>query len=281
VLSDALGLELELVDTEVHVGDFAVDIVAQDLSSGGQVIIENQLARTDHGHLGQLLTYAAGQDSAVIVWISPEFRDEHRQALDWLNANTGEGRNFFGVEIELLQISGSPTVAPHFKVVAQPNEWAKATKASTGTVPSERGLRYQKFFRGLLERFKLLRPGITTSSRVGLRNWYQFSAGRSGFAFVWSMSGGNRFRVELWISPGTAEENADILARLRTAAPEIEAEVGERTDWEILENRRGCRLAIYRIADPDNFENDPDLAEWAVQTMARFVDAMGPRIKAL
>jgi hypothetical protein len=280
VLGEALGLDLELVETEVHVGDFSVDIVARDLSSGSQVIIENQLERTDHSHLGQLLTYAAGQDSAMVVWISPAFREEHRQALDWLNANTGEGRSFFGVEIELLQIDQSPP-APHFKVVAQPNEWAKATRASAATGPTELGLRYQKFFRSLLERFKLLRPGITTSSRVGLRNWYQFSAGRSGFAFVWSMSGGNRFRVELWISPGTAEENADILATLRAAAPEIEAEVGERTDWEILENRRGCRLAIYRIVDPENFENDPELAEWAVQTMVRFVDSMRPRIKAL
>jgi hypothetical protein len=170
VLGEALGLDLQLVETEVHVGDFSVDIVARDLSSGHQVIIENQLERTDRGHLGQLLTYAAGQDSAMVVWISPVFRDEHRQALDWLNANTGEGRNFFGVEIELLQINDSPP-APHFKIVSQPNEWAKATNASTGqAAPSELGLRYQKFFRGVLERFKELRPGVTSGSRVGIND---------------------------------------------------------------------------------------------------------------
>jgi hypothetical protein len=281
VLGEALGLDLQLVETEVHVGDFSVDIVARDLSSGHQVVIENQLARTDHGHLGQLLTYAAGQDSAMVVWISPVFRDEHRQALDWLNANTGEGRNFFGVEIELLQINGSPP-APHFKVVSQPNEWAKATRASTGqAAPSELGLRYQKFFRGVLERFKEQRPGVTSGSRVGVDNWYQFAAGRSGFSFNWSLAGKGRFRVELYIDAGTAEENADYLDRLKAQAPQIEAEIGERTDWEALENRRACRMAIYRKADRDNFENDAVLTEWAVETMSKFVDALRPRIKAL
>jgi hypothetical protein len=280
VLSEALGLDLELVETEVHVGDFSVDIVARDRSSGAQVIIENQLERTDHGHLGQLLTYAAGQDSAMIVWISPAFRDEHRQALDWLNANTGEGRNFFGVEIELLRIDQSPP-APHFKVVAQPNEWAKATKSSAAGAPSELGLRYQKFFRGILERFGAVRPDVTTGSRVGTNNWYTFATGRRGFGFVWSMSAKNRFRVELYIDAGAAEENADFLERLRADAAEIETAVGEQVEWELLENRRACRMAIYRKADQDNFENEPELTEWAVQTMSRFVDAMRPRIKAL
>lgn len=280
ILGDALGLDLQLVETEVHVGDFSVDIVAKDLSTGSQVVIENQLERTDHGHLGQLLTYAAGQDSAMVVWISPAFREEHRQALDWLNINTGEGRNFFGVEIELLQVNDSPP-APHFKVVAQPNEWAKATKSSGASAPSELGLRYQKLFRTILDQFKTLRPGVTSGNRVGTGNWYPFAAGRTGFGFVWSMAGKGRFRVELYIDAGTAEENADFLERLRADAAAIEAEVGEHVEWELLENRRACRLAIYRKADRDNFENDPDLTEWAVQTMAKFVDSLRPRIKAL
>src|SRR5215218_6109899 len=87
-LSDALGLELELPEIEVPVGNFACDVVAQEVGNEHKVIIENQLEPTDHGHLGQLLTYAAGLDARAIVWISPQFRPEHRQAIDWLNANT-------------------------------------------------------------------------------------------------------------------------------------------------------------------------------------------------
>ena len=112
-LSEALGMELELPETEVPVGNFSCDVVAQEVGTGHRVIIENQLEPTDHSHLGQLLTYAAGLNARGVVWIAPQYRAEHRQAIGWLNANTGEDLVFFGVEVELLQIGDSP-YAPHF-----------------------------------------------------------------------------------------------------------------------------------------------------------------------
>ena len=121
LLSQALGIEIELIGKEVAVGDFSVDLYGKDIGTENGVVIENQLAPTDHTHMGQLLTYGAGLDAKVIIWISPSFRDEHRQAIEWLNLHT-EGLSFFGVELELLQIDDS-LPAPHFKVVVQPNEW--------------------------------------------------------------------------------------------------------------------------------------------------------------
>src|SRR5215208_5413548 len=125
LLGDALGVDIELSEREVGVGDFSVDLVGRVSGTEQTVIVENQLAPTDHSHLGQLLTYAAGLEAAYIVWVTTEFRDEHRRALDWLNEVTREGISFFGLELELLQIvdaggSASPP-APHFKLVAQPN----------------------------------------------------------------------------------------------------------------------------------------------------------------
>src|SRR5579863_9146746 len=98
LLGEALGLgELQDQQTEVRVGDFLLDIMAVD-SEGNAVIIENQLEQTDHRHLGQLLTYLAGQERKTsVVWIAETFRDEHRAAIDWLNRNTGEDYSFFGV----------------------------------------------------------------------------------------------------------------------------------------------------------------------------------------
>ena len=107
LVGEALGLELEVVGREHGVGDFSVDILARDLGRDKLVVIENQLEETDHTHLGQLITYAAGLEASVVIWVSRGIREEHRQALDWLNRGDGATTEYFGVAIELLQIDGS------------------------------------------------------------------------------------------------------------------------------------------------------------------------------
>lgn len=279
LLGQALGLDLEVSATEVDVGPFSVDIVATDLSTGHLVVIENQLDPTDHSHLGQLITYAAGQAAASLVWVAPRFRDEHRQALDWLNANTAEDVNFFGVEVELLQVSGS-IPAPHFKLVAEPNEWAKAQK-SASAAPSELGLRYQQFLSSVLDRFKQLRPFFTSASRVSTDNWFQFAAGRAGFNFSWSIAAGSRMRAELYIDVGDREQNKALFDQLRAQSQELEAQIGHPLTWERLDDKKGCRIAIYRDTDPDSFDHDAELIEWAAQTMVSLADVLRPLVKTL
>ena len=124
VLGEALGMDLELQDTEAAVGGYSLDVLATDLNQNRPVIIENQLETTNHDHLGMLITYAAGYDANVVVWLTRDFRDEHRQALDWLNQRTGEETQFFGVVVELWRI-GDSLPAPYFKAVATPNDWRK------------------------------------------------------------------------------------------------------------------------------------------------------------
>ena len=130
-LGEALGMDLELRQVDAPLGVYHLDILATDLNSNRPVIIENQLEATNHSHLGLLLTCAAGFDAGSVIWITSEFQDEHRQALDWLNQRTGEDTQFFGVAVELWRIGGS-LPAPNFLLAALPDGWRKQGAPAAG-----------------------------------------------------------------------------------------------------------------------------------------------------
>ncbi len=176
--------EIELEDTEVPVGNFRLGILARG-RDGTAVVIENQLGSTDHKHLGQLLTYRAGQDGpANVIWIAARVNEEHRAAIDWFNAHTGPDFNFFAIEVEVLPI-GESEPAPWFDVVAKPNSWSRnataaVRQASQGaTRPRhELLLRYWTAFETFLRNIGAKLPVSGPSKRA----YYSFRVGRSGFA---------------------------------------------------------------------------------------------------
>ena len=126
LLGEELGLALRIREREAAVGRYSLDLLLED-AQGRTVIVENQFGQTDHDHLGKLLTYCAGTEADVVVWLSESLTDEHAAALEWLNENTVAGVGFFGVELGLLKIDDSKP-APHFRVVVQPNEWKKRAR---------------------------------------------------------------------------------------------------------------------------------------------------------
>jgi hypothetical protein len=162
LLGEAIGMELECEAQEKDVGPFRADILCKETNSDHWVLIENQLERTDHTHLGQLLTYAAGLKAVTIVWIANTFTEEHRAALDWLNEITDERFSFFGLEIELWRIENSP-VAPKLNIVCKPNDWSKqATQAAEGEL-SETSQLYREYWQAFKEYLE------ETKSPIGMR----------------------------------------------------------------------------------------------------------------
>ncbi len=278
LLAEAVGLDLELVETESRVGNYAVDVYAKDLATDRWVIIENQLAQTDHGHLGQLMAYAAGKEAGVVIWISPVFRDEHRQTLDWLNEIAGEKVSFFGIQIELLQVDDS-LPAPNLKIVAQPNEWVRAVEQ---TVVSPRQQAYEAFFDVLLEKVRSKYPDLTKAKHAFPQNWFGFPVGRSGFTINAVFGDKKTFRVELYIDTSDRDRNKAAFDALYQDRQAIETEVGQIVTWDRLDDRRASRVHCSISGSiGDAQEKLEELQEWALELVWKFHEAFHSRVQKL
>jgi hypothetical protein len=280
-LGEALGMELELKGQEAPVGDFSLDLLAHDLGRDRVVIIENQLESTNHDHLGKLLTYAAGYDAGVIIWIAKEIREEHRQTVDWLNQHTDGNIEFYAVVIEVIQIDNSRP-ACNFKAVAFPNEWRKSAIASSdGTPTSERGEAYRAFFQGLLDELRD-KHHFTGARAAQPQSWYSFASGYSGLTYGFSFNQKAKVRAELYIDRGSAEENKAIFDRLFSERTLIEGEFGEPLQWDRLDNKRAARIYISRDG---SIENDTqslvEIRSWGINYLLRLKKVFGPKLLPL
>src|SRR5690606_32673130 len=151
----------------------------------------------DHDHLGKLLTYAAGNEAAIAVWIASEFREEHRQALDWLNGRTDQETEFFGIVLEALQIDNSRP-APNLRLVAFPNDFRKRAVERQRGPTTPRAEAYRAFFQHLIDRLREDHR-FTQAQKGQPQGWYSFACGMSGVSYAFAFGGGERVRVELYI----------------------------------------------------------------------------------
>jgi hypothetical protein len=279
-LADVLGIDMELTAAEHPVGTFSLDLVGRDLTNSCVLMVENQLTATDHGHLGQLLTYAAGTEARTIVWMATSFREEHRQALDFLNNLGGEDVRFFGVEIGVVRI-GASEPAPLFKLVAQPNDWhalvATATKATTQGISGKAQL-YVTFWTTFLERVHAERPAWTKARKALPQNWLNMPSPFRGGGVLYSVNfpAGGKLRTELYIDNGDGDANLALFEALRAHQNEIEASFGEPLSWEDLPGKRACRIAVYGIGDVAETDKHDDYITWFIESGTRLRAALDP-----
>jgi hypothetical protein len=231
--------------------------------------LENQLERTDHTHLGQLLTYASGLEAVTIVWIAARFTEEHRSTLDWLNRITDESFRFFGLEIELWRIGVSPA-APKFNIVSEPNDWsqsvAQAARAIDDADLSETRLRQRAYWEAFQTVLNRQDGPVRGNKRPRPQPWIGYSVGRSHFKLAAVMLRPKRqVRAELYISGPRSKETLELLETQRS---QIEAELGYSLEWEDMKARRDCRIATYLSdADPDDEVDWLRQHEWLAQRL--------------
>jgi hypothetical protein len=276
VLSDVLGFSLGSVERERRAGAFSVDLVAED-STGRAVVIENQLERSNHDHLGKLITYTAMMDAQVAIWIVAEPCPEHVRAISWLNESVP--CEFHLLKIEGIQIADSPP-APLLTLIVGPSDETR-NLGETKRDLAERHFIRKDFWTTLLDRAKgrtRLHSGISPSHET----WISTGAGRSGLAYNYVMTQ-HRSGVELYIDRGrdSGEDNVRILEELEAHKKDIEAAYGGHLEWQLLEGRRACRIRQNLEGGYRETDLWPSIQDAMIDAMMRLERALKPYIDRL
>lgn len=283
-LSEALGIDIELVRRESGVGPYAVDLIGRDLTNETTLIVENQLGRTDHNHLGQLITYAANTDAITVVWVARNFTDEHRQAVDYLNNLAGDSGKgyFYGVEVSAIRI-GDSLPAARFTVVASPNEVHAAEAEAVRDAIQDKGKQvlYRGFWKQLLERARDEHPGMTNVQTATKDNWLNvIQMGLGHIALVFNK--GHRANVQLYIDRGSQQFNQAVFDYLLVNRKSIESDVGTELSWEAPENKRMRRVVFYRPGESDvsMTERYQEFTDFFLNSAIRLRDALATHLDA-
>ena len=271
ILSESLGIVLELEALEKAVGPFRAEILCKEGGTDTRVLIENRLERSDHVHLGQLLTSASGLEAVTIVWIAARFTDEHRSTLDWLNRITDDHFRFFGLEIELWRI-GASLAAPKFNVISKPNDWsrsiAQAARSIEDSGVSETKALQQAYWSAFNTALDKAEGPVLGNRKPQSKSWMAFPIGRSQFNLGTTITRSKReISAYLYIKGVHAKTFFHLLTEQKDA---IERELGYPLQWEELPSRQDSRISLFlRDVDPTD-EDGPG-------TSARMVGSEGER----
>lgn len=262
-LGEEIGIELELEERESSVGNFNVDLYAKEEGTGRKVIIENQLEETDHDHLGKLITYASGKGAEVVVWVVKRARDEHRQAIEWLNQHTDTDLGFFLVEIELWQIDDS-AIAPKFSVIERPNDWGKQMKSVAGLNNTEQiQLAFWQKFNDTMN----ANPDFTKhfkTRKAQPQNWYDISVGSSEYHLCFTASIQKKhMSCGIYIP-----DNKELFHLFEAHKTEFEAQFGKGIEW--VEASKATRINIFEPFDVSDQEQWTTAYAWYLENAIKF-----------
>lgn len=276
-LEDVLGLDLAVTEKEKSVGRYSVDILAEVVDDGRSVVIENQLGSSDHDHLGKCIAYAAGVDADIVVWLSPQFNDEHQDAFNWLNTNSREGIDLFAIRVEVWKIADSPP-AVRFNPVEDPSEWQEKAKRSEGELSETQELQE--------EYWTAFRDHITASeTQLRARKpkphpWYNNPIGRSGFMIQFTVN-----TVEDTLSSQLIiKDDPEAYQRLADQREAIDAALGADPYWrppeDATQGNRG-KVILERPGDLSDRASWEAYHDWMIEQGEQLYEVFHDRIQAL
>ena len=272
-LGEEIGIDIELLSTEAKTGSFSTDILAVEANTTNKIIIENQLEATDHDHLGKIITYASGHDAKTIIWIVKEAREEHRQAIDWLNEHTDEEINIFLCKIELWKI-GDSEIAPKFQIVSSPNNWSKTVKRSLDNEMSATAMLQYDYWTKVKDEIDNNYPMFNSRKPIG-QHWYDIAIGSSlANISLHIIARRNEIKVVLWIS-----DSKELFDYLYNMKDEIESQLGYELDWISSENNKSSNIVIVKNTDVHDESKWDENINWHLTKASEFYEVFSDRVK--
>lgn len=280
LLGDAIGMKLELVQTEKIVGSLFLDILAKDSATGTLVAIENLYGWTDVDHLGRLFIYATGCNAPVSILIAEGFTYEHAQTLHQMNQWSREGVRFYGVKVEVVRKVGESDTEPRFLKVVYPGGWEKGETTKPDAVHPDI-LKHQRFFQPLVD--ELLRRNFADKA---VQLWghasrlfpYRFDK-YSGYAVhFYRSSAWVYLHIRTWDS---VERNNGIFDELLAQRDDIERAIGSDLEWrwDRESNQTFSSISVIRDGTIDvPPETLDEIREWMLDLLPKFKEVFDPRV---
>lgn len=275
-LNKTIGLELEVENTEVAVGPYSADVLARDTGTGKYVVIENQLEKTNHDHLGKSITYASVLDASAVIWIATNFTEEHKKSLDWLNDHTTDEISFYGVQIELWQIDDS-NAALRFNVVSKPNQAVRQAARSKAVedLSDSRKLQFDFWnkFKDKLAKTKKI-PSLQTPRP---QYWFDVSLGKTNIHISNTCNTEeNMVGVRIYIGNKIADT---MLPFLEQEKDEIEKAIGQKLIWNPNPDNRDKVIYLQHSTDFSDQQKVEEALNWLVEYTVKFREIFVKMIK--
>lgn len=277
-LNEALGLELSLVEREAS-GEmtFSADILAED-ESGNYYIVENQLEKTNHDHLGKIITYMSNLDGNGAIWITSEPRPEHEKAVHWLNEILPADSAIYLVKLEAYKIENSPS-APLFTVIAGPTLVSKQIGEEKKEL-AERHILLLEFWKQILEKYKT-RGTFFANIAPSKDHWLSTGAGKAGIIYS-QLVMKDALRVEVYFSSNNQEANKRLFDQLLAKKEKIEKDFGRSLEWQRLNEKTACRICYkiegHGLKDKDHWE---EIQNILIEEMYKLREAFQSEIERL
>ena len=280
-----IGEKLQLsftdeVETEVDVGRYSCDVLAHT-TDGRRVVIENQFGHADHDHFGKILTYAAGLEADVLIWIAEDFWEPHITAINWLNRNTSEDTlSFFAIKVGLIKIDNSKP-ALEVSIVKQPDQWARQVKTSRiSRELSGKKKKYHEFWTHFIPYFDSLKPGFK-NRKPSDDSWMNTTSVKPGFSLTFTFNRGKFPTIALIIEYGTKDDNQTYYEKLERYQSELESKFPNITWYNNPENKSKS-ISIIRDKEYDFSDiNREEVMEWFSKTMQKFEKSINPILQNL